>query len=113
MPIVAGSRFPRPEFRTVPLYRRPRDLVAVGYKPGSLAFPNKGTKIGRLTDTVKLVPYYDRGAIEAGALTARNRDLLVQGSSRLLAIQIEGSGRVILEDGTAMRQLRFTNRWSL
>src|SRR5262249_55553577 len=29
-PIVAGSRFPTPEFH-VPLYRRPRDLVAAGY----------------------------------------------------------------------------------
>ena len=28
-PIVAGSRFPSPEFH-VPLYRRPRDLVAAG-----------------------------------------------------------------------------------
>ena len=36
-PIVAGSRFPSPEF-SVPLYRRPRDLVAAGYKPGSLHF---------------------------------------------------------------------------
>jgi peptidoglycan lytic transglycosylase A len=45
-PIVAGSRFPSPEFH-VPVYRRPRDLVATGYKPGSAAFPNKGVRIGR------------------------------------------------------------------
>src|SRR4249919_2940377 len=38
-PIVAGSRFPTPEF-SVPIYRRPRDLVADGYKQGSTAFPN-------------------------------------------------------------------------
>jgi membrane-bound lytic murein transglycosylase A len=31
-PVVQGSRFPSPEFH-VPLYRRPPDLVAVGYKP--------------------------------------------------------------------------------
>ncbi len=30
-PIVQGSRFPNPEFN-VPLYRRPGDLVAAGYK---------------------------------------------------------------------------------
>ena len=40
-PVVAGSRFPNPEF-PIPLYRRPRDLVAAGFKPGSAAFPNKG-----------------------------------------------------------------------
>ena len=28
-PVVQGSRFPNPEFN-VPLYRRPRDLIAVG-----------------------------------------------------------------------------------
>src|SRR5262249_53195426 len=31
-PVVAGSRFPTPEFH-VPVYRRPRDLVAAGYSP--------------------------------------------------------------------------------
>ena len=102
-PIVAGSRFPGPEF-TVPLYRRPRDLVAAGYKPGSLAFPNKGTKIGRLTEHNKLVPYYDRGAIEAGALDGQKLEICwLRDPLDLLAIQLEGSGRVILEDGTPLR----------
>jgi membrane-bound lytic murein transglycosylase A len=40
-PVVEGARFPSPEFH-VPLHRRPRDLVAVGYNPGSDTFPNKG-----------------------------------------------------------------------
>jgi membrane-bound lytic murein transglycosylase A len=70
-PIVAGSRFPTPEF-SVPLYRRPRDLEAAGYKPGSLAFPNKGVRIGRRNDKNELVPYYDRAGIEAGALDGRS-----------------------------------------
>src|SRR6516165_5205304 len=47
-PVVAGSRFPSPEFH-VPVYRRPRDLVAVGYKDASIAFPNKGARIARRT----------------------------------------------------------------
>ena len=58
-PIVAGSRFPTPEFH-VPLYRRPRDLEAAGYKPGALAFPNKGVRIGRRNEKNELVPHYDR-----------------------------------------------------
>ena len=61
-PVVAGSRFPSPEF-SVPIYRRPRDLVADGYKQGSTAFPNKGGRIGRRTENNDLVPYHDRGAI--------------------------------------------------
>jgi membrane-bound lytic murein transglycosylase A len=102
-PIVAGSRFPSPEF-PVPLYRRPRDLIAAGYKPGSLTFPNKGAKIGRRTGNNQLVPYYDRGAIEAGALDGQKLEICwLRDPLDLLSIQIEGSGRVILEDGTPLR----------
>ena len=102
-PIVAGSRFPTPEFH-VPLYRRPRDLEAAGYKPGALAFPNKGVRIGRRNEKNELVPYYDRAAIEAGALDGQKLEICwLKSSSDLLAIQIEGSGRVILEDGTPLR----------
>ena len=102
-PIVAGSRFPSPEF-PVPLYRRPRDLVADGYKPGSLAFPNKGVRIGRRTENNELVPYHDRGAIEAGALDGHKLEICwIKDPFDLLTIQIEGSARVILEDGTPLR----------
>ena len=66
-PIVQGSRRPNSEFH-VPVYRRPPDLVAVGYKPGTDAFPNKSARIGRRDEKGQLVPYYDRAAIEAGAL---------------------------------------------
>jgi peptidoglycan lytic transglycosylase A len=102
-PIVAGSRFPSPEFH-VPVYRRPRDLVAVGYKPASVAFPNKGVRIGRRDENNELVPYYDRGAIEAGALDGQKLEICwLKDPFDLLTIQIEGSARVILEDGTPLR----------
>jgi membrane-bound lytic murein transglycosylase A len=102
-PVVAGSRFPNPEF-PVPLYRRPRDLVAAGYKPGSTAFPNKGAQIGRRDENNQLVPYYDRGAIEAGALDGQKLEICwLKDPLDLLTIQLEGSARVILEDGTPLR----------
>ncbi len=102
-PVVQGSRFPSPEFH-VPLYRRPPDLLAVGYKPGSKAFPNKGLRIGRRNEQDQLVPYHDRGAIEAGALDGQKLEICwLKDPFDLLAIQIEGSGRVILEDGTPLR----------
>jgi membrane-bound lytic murein transglycosylase A len=102
-PIVQGSRFPNPEF-PVPLYRRPRDLVAAGHKPDSAAFPNKAARIGRRNENNQLVPYHDRGAIEAGALDGQNLEICwLKDPFDLLAIQIEGSGRVILEDGTPLR----------
>ena len=102
-PVVAGSRFPSPEF-PVPIYRRPRDLVADGYKQGSTAFPNKGGRIGRRTEGNELVPYHDRGAIEAGALDGQKLEICwIKDPLDLVAIQIEGSARVILEDGTPLR----------
>jgi len=102
-PIVEGSRLPNPEFH-VPLYRRPHDLVAAGYTPGSGAFPNKGTLIGRRSENSEIVPYHDRGAIEAGALDGQKLEICwVRDPFEALAIQIQGSARVILEDGTPLR----------
>jgi len=102
-PIVEGSRFPNPEFH-VPLYRRPHDLVAAGYTPGSGAFPNKGALIGRRNENSEIVPYHDRGAIEAGALDGQKLEICwLRDPFETLAIQIQGSARVILEDGTPLR----------
>ena len=102
-PIVEGSRFPNPEFH-VPLYRRPHDLAAAGYKPGSDDFPNKGALIGRRNENGEIVPYHDRGAIEAGALDGQKLEICwLRDPFEALAIQIQGSARVILEDGTPLR----------
>src|SRR6476619_4903263 len=102
-PIVEGSRFPNPEFH-VPLYRRPHDLVAAGYTPGSGAFPNKGALIGRRNENSEIVPYHDRGAIEAGALDGQRLEICwLRDPFEALAIQIQGSARVVLEDGTPLR----------
>jgi len=102
-PIVAGSRFPNPEFH-VPVYRRPHDLVVAGQKPGSQAFPNKGARIGRRNEKGEIVPYYDRSAIDAGALDGRKLEICwLRDPSDLVTIQIEGSARIILEDGTPLR----------
>jgi len=102
-PVVAGSRFPSPEFH-VPVYRRPRDLVVAGYNSASVAFPNKGARIGRRTANNELVPYHDRGAIEAGALDGQKLEICwLKDPFDLLTMQIEGSARVILEDGMPLR----------
>jgi membrane-bound lytic murein transglycosylase A len=102
-PIVQGSRSPNPEFH-VPLYRRPSDLLVGGHKPGSNEIPNKNASIGRRDEENRLVPYYDRGAIEAGALDGQKLEICwLKDPFDALAIQIEGSARVILEDGTPLR----------
>ena len=103
-PVVQGSRFPNPEF-PVPLYRRPRDLEAAGHKLGSANFPNsKSVPIGRRNGKGELVPYPDRGQIEAGALDGRHLEICwVRDWFEALTIQIQGSARVVLEDGLVVR----------
>jgi membrane-bound lytic murein transglycosylase A len=100
-PIVDGSRFPTREF-TVPLYRRPGDLVAPRVARGA-PFPNTGRAF-RQTPTGELVPYYDRGEIEDGALDGKHLEICwLRSAAEALSIQIEGSARVRLEDGTLLR----------
>jgi membrane-bound lytic murein transglycosylase A len=102
-PIVEGSRFPSDVY-TVPVYRRPADLVAAGrgkLAPG--AFPNKG-KVGRLVGRGKLAPYHDRGEIEDGVLAGKGLEICwLKDPTDLLFIQIQGSARVRLDDGRMLR----------
>jgi membrane-bound lytic murein transglycosylase A len=102
-PIVEGSRFPNPEFH-VPLHRRPRDLVHAGPKSAGDGFPNKGVQVGRRNESNEIVPYYDRGAIEDGALDGQKLEICwLKDPFEALSISIQGSARVILEDGTPLR----------
>ena len=101
-PVVDGSRV-KTDAYTVPVYRRPSNLFVRGYSQASPSLPNKGEvfrKIGRR----KLVPYYDRGEIEDGAIAGRGLEIVwLKSETDLLFIQIQGSARVRLEDGTMVR----------
>ena len=100
-PIVDGSRFPTGIFK-VPMYRRPPDLVPPRNSTGP-GFPNKGQSLRR-TSSGALVPYYDRGQILDGALDGKHLEICwIKNQSDALTIQIEGSARVRLEDGTILR----------
>src|SRR5262245_13424464 len=101
-PVVEGSRFPSPEF-SVPLYRRPRDLLVAGQKLSAGVFPNRAV-VNRLNDKQELEPYYDRLAIENGALDGQGLEICwIRDAFDAMSIQIQGSARVILEDGTTLR----------
>jgi membrane-bound lytic murein transglycosylase A len=102
-PIIAGSRVPTGEF-TAPLYRRPPNLVPAGRRKLGDAFPSKGVFVGRRVGRRKIVPYYDRGQIEAGALDGWNLEICyLHDQVDVLFAQIQGSARVRLEDGTILR----------
>jgi membrane-bound lytic murein transglycosylase A len=102
-PVVDGSRFPNPEFYT-PLYRRPRDLLVDGRPVGSKGdVPNRAT-INRRNPKGELVPYFDRADIENGALDGQKLEICwLKDPFDAFSIQIQGSARVRLEDGTMLR----------
>jgi membrane-bound lytic murein transglycosylase A len=101
-PIVDGSRTATDVY-TVPVYRRPSNLFVRGKKQSDSGLPNKGEvfrKIGRR----KLVPYYDRGEIEDGAIAGRGLEICwLKSQTDLLFAQIQGSARIRLEDGSTVR----------
>jgi membrane-bound lytic murein transglycosylase A len=101
-PIVAGSRFPSPEF-TVPMYRRPADAVLLGARKSKKgAFSNKGKVVRRVGK--KSVPYFDRAEIEDGALDGRHLEICwLKDPIDAFFIHIQGSARVQLEDGAVLR----------
>jgi membrane-bound lytic murein transglycosylase A len=101
-PVVEGSRV-QTDIYSVPVYRRPSNLFVRGFSQASAGMPNKGQvfrKIGRR----KLVPYYDRGEIEDGAIAGRGLEIVwLKSQTDLLFIQIQGSARIRLEDGSMVR----------
>ncbi len=101
-PVIDGSRT-RTDVYTVPVYRRPSNLFVRGFKQSDTGLPNGGEvfrKIGRR----KLVPYYDRAAIEDGAIARRGLEICwLKSETDLLFTQIQGSARVRLEDGSTVR----------
>jgi membrane-bound lytic murein transglycosylase A len=101
-PIIEGSRTQN-EVYNVPVYRRPSNLFVRGVKADAVGLPNKGEvfrKIGRR----KLVPYYDRAEIEDGAIEGRGLEICwLKDQTDLLFSQIQGSARVLLDDGSTVR----------
>lgn len=100
-PLLHGSRVATAKFN-VPIYRRPSDLVNLvdesqrGAKGASLTH-------GRKTAT-GIVTYPTREQIDRGALKGKGLELLYLADPvDLFFMQIQGSGRVQLTDGTSVR----------
>ena len=102
-PIIDGSSVPNAEF-TAPLYRRPPNLVVSGSRKLGDVFPSKGAKVGRRVGRRKIVPYYARGEIEDGALNGWHPEICwLRSELDVLYVQIQGSARIRLQDGTILR----------
>ena len=100
-PEIAASRTKQPGY-DVPIYRRPADLVEVDL--GQFADDLKGRKIRGRVDGSNFVRYYDRIAIESGALEGRGLELAwAADAAEFFFLQVQGSGRLRLPDGGIMR----------
>ncbi|SDA13793.1 murein transglycosylase A [Sphingomonas sp. NFR15] len=100
-PEIAGSR-DRRRCCQVPIFGRPTDLVDVDL--GQFSDSLKGKKIRGRVDGATFVPYYDRAAIEDGALGNRAPVLAWAADPiDLFFLQIQGSGRLRLPDGSMLR----------
>ncbi len=95
-PEIRGSRTRRPGYE-IPVYARPPDLLD--------ADPSTGARgRGRVAPGGAYVPYYDRTEIEEGALAGRGLEIAWAADAiDLFFLQIQGSGRLRLPDGSVMR----------
>lgn len=100
-PEIAGSRT-RGKGYEVPVYKRPPELVEVDL--GQFSESLKGKKIRGRVEGKSFVPFADRTAIETGALEGRGLEIAWAADAiDFFVLQIQGSGRLRLPDGSVMR----------
>jgi membrane-bound lytic murein transglycosylase A len=99
-PEIRGALDQRPGY--VPIYGRPTDLVDVDL--GQFSTDLKGKRVRGRVEGRALVPYYDRTQIEQGALAGRAPVIAWAADPvEIFFLQIQGSGRLRLPDGSVLR----------
>ena len=100
-PELRGSRRRHGDYR-IPLHRVPGDLVTADL--GEFREDLEGRTIAGRVVGRELVPYPERAEIAAGALAGRDLELVwVDDPVDAFFLQVQGSGRVVLEGGTVLR----------
>ncbi len=100
-PEIAGSRT-RSKGYDVPVYKRPSELVELDL--GQFSDSLKGKKIRGRVEGKTFIPYADRTGIETGALDGRGLEIAWAADAiDFFVLQIQGSGRLRLPDGSVMR----------
>jgi membrane-bound lytic murein transglycosylase A len=99
---MLNGSFTRSETNNVPLYRPPPDMVRI---PLAAFNPEwEGKTLTGIVDGRTIVPAPTRSEIEAGALAERDLELLwVDDPIDAFFLHIQGSGRVDLAEGGAVR----------
>ncbi len=100
-PLLKGSRQYSSRFR-YPIYSAPDNLLSIELKdaqPGAGQTSMRGRLQGR-----RIVPYYTRAEIENNRNLLKGKELLwVEDEVDLFFLQIQGSGRIVLEDGETIK----------
>jgi membrane-bound lytic murein transglycosylase A len=100
-PEVNGARMRDARF-SIPVYRRPKDLVTTAAETRRARFNDRITGFRETPDGS--VPYYTRAEIEAGALSGSGLVLLyLDDPIELFYMQVQGSGLMRLDDGSNVR----------
>ncbi len=100
-PLLAGSRTKSPRF-AVPLYAPPNDLLTI--ELGELYPELKDKRVRGRVYGRKVMPYWSRADIERGKAPLGDRALVyVEDPVEAFFLQIQGSGRIGLADGSIVR----------
>ncbi|MBI4938228.1 MAG: MltA domain-containing protein [Nitrosomonadales bacterium] len=100
-PRLYGSRIQTSRFR-YPLYAAPDDLLQIDLGE---AYPQlKDLRLRGRLQGKRVVPYFNRAEIDAGNNSFKGRELLwVENAVELFFLQIQGSGRIELPDGSLVK----------
>lgn len=99
-PLLHGSRTGSVQFMA-PLYAPPPDLLTVDL---ATLFPElKGKRVRGRLDGNRVVPYYTRAELPADAAVHGKEIVWIDNSFDALMLEVQGSGRVQLPDGTTIR----------
>jgi membrane-bound lytic murein transglycosylase A len=99
-PELRGSRTAHGKYKT-PVYAEPDDLVEV--ELGQFRESLKGERIAGRLDGHRLVPYASRAEIDRNGLSHSQVLFYGDDPAAVFFLQIQGSGRVVLDDGSVRR----------
>ena len=100
-PLLHGARIRDERFR-YPLYAPPDDLLTIDLAE---LYPElKDKRLRGRVDGKRVVPYWPRADIDAGLAPVSGKELVyVDDAVEAFFLQIQGSGRVLLPDGSIVR----------
>jgi membrane-bound lytic murein transglycosylase A len=99
-PLLRGSRKPSPTFSTA-LYAPPDDMLTI--ELGEVFPELKGKRVRGRLQGKKVVPYFDRAALATHAALKGKELVWVDDAVDAFFLEVQGSGRVQLSDGTTIR----------